>query len=110
MQLSQIIYLAPRLHYVSKFYFKMVTYAHGPNTARNLGRPGQVLPGYAGTEGQGHSPWTYILALCEDSKVFPVQFQLRPQQIFQFLSFPTFCKLVVVKVYHGSVCCMGRGP
>lgn len=69
----------------------------------------QVVPCYAGTEGQGHSPWTYILALCEGSKVFPMQLQLRPQQIFQFLSFPTFCKLVV-KVYHRSVCRMGRGP
>lgn len=88
----------------------MVIYSHGPNTARNLGRPGQTVPSYTGTEGQRHSPWTYMLALCEDSKVFPVQLQLRPQQIFQFLSFPTFCKLVVVKVYHGTVFRMGRGP
>jgi len=72
-------YLVPRLHFVSNLYFEMVTSARGPNTAMSPGRPGEVVPGYAGIWGQGHSPWTYILALCEDAKFFPVQLQLRSQ-------------------------------
>lgn len=108
IQLNQIIYSVPRLYFVSKLYLS----GHLCSWSKHKGKvfPEQVMPVCAGTEGQGHSPWTYILALGEDSKAFPVQLQLRPQQIFQFLSLPTFGKLVVVKIYHGSICRMGRGP
>lgn len=59
---------------------------------------------------EGDSPWTYILALGEHVKVIPVQLQLRPQQVLQFLYLPTFGKLVEVEVDHRRVAGVARGP
>lgn len=56
------------------------------------------------------SPGPGVVALGEDIQVVPVQLQLRPQEILQFLKLPAFGKLMEVKIDHRSVTGMAGSP
>ena len=76
--------------------------------------PGVACPLASPSSGRkGHrldSPWTYILAPGEHVKLIPVQLQVGPQEVLQFLELPSFGKLMEVKVDHRRVTGVAGSP